>query len=109
MLAVAQGTAAQTTLKCRDKAGKITYSSEPCESLGLKNEGEVPNRVSVTPATKAPPRTAASAPPLAPERKVEAAPTLPPPAVDAEAERRCFKTANGTRCNDVPETPGALK
>jgi len=99
LLAAPLAAGAQNALKCRDAPGKITYSSEPCESLGLKNEGEVPNRVTVAPATKVPPR---AAPPAAPVQAPAAAPAVPPKAEAESDERRCFKTAGGTRCNDVP-------
>ena len=96
--------AAQGMYKCKDAAGKITYSGSECHLLGLTSAGEVTGRANVTPALKVPP-----APPL----------VLPPPPAPAasaepvdsgapkEGDRRCFvvKTGKGTatRCNDTPE------
>lgn len=87
--------------KCADKAGKITYSSQACNELGLQDAGEVKDRLQVTPAP--PP----SARPAAPASSSSQAPQAPvqPAAEDAakKPEQRCFTTKSGTRCNDGPE------
>lgn len=93
--------------KCKDAAGKITYSGKECHLIGLTDAGEVTGRTSVTPALKFPPGS--PRPPAA-----EPAPASQSAAKDkepAEPEKRCFtvKTAKGTstRCNDKPEDEGA--
>ena len=100
-------TAAAQPYKCRDAAGKITYTSQECELLGLKPGGEIQNRSSVAPAYKPPPRPAAKgdgksdakADAKAAAKKDEVVPDK----AREPGERRCFKTAQGTRCNDEPE------
>lgn len=92
--------------KCRDAAGKVTYSGTKCSDLGLKDAGEVKDRLQVTPAPSQPaPQPSSSA-----RRENDEPPAAtPPPAAEApkEPERRCFtvKTAKGnvTRCNDKPD------
>jgi len=99
-LALCAPAAAQQMHKCKDAAGKITYSGQSCEDLGLSSAGEVKGKTSVAPAFKAPPK--------APQEKTTAAPAPAAKAAEPpkEPERRCFttKTAKGTatRCNDVP-------
>jgi hypothetical protein len=103
VLCFSAGAAAQTTYKCKDKAGKVTYSGTECHLLGLQAEGEVADRVSTTPALKTPPRSRSAQPPppstSAPTAAKDSAP--PPP------DRRCFtvqtKTGPVTRCNDKPD------
>ena len=103
------GELAAQTFKCTDAAGKITYSGKRCSELGLKDAGEVKDRININPAYRPP---AQSEKP----RRVPSAPAAaaPPPAAPAAAaeepanpERRCFtvKTAKGnvTRCNDNPD------
>ena len=88
--------------KCKNAAGKITYTSQECKQLGLVDAGEVTGKISVTPAVQQNyPKWDKPAP--------------PPPAEKAEApkepERRCFSSKNAkggsssTRCNDTPEEP----
>ena len=94
--------AAAQLFKCTDAAGKVTYSSAKCSELGLKDAGEVKDRIQVTPAFQPPaPR---------PARAAEERPVVTQkPAAEEEKkpERRCFtvKTAKGTvtRCNDKPD------
>ncbi len=95
--------AAQNMYKCKDTAGKITYSGKECELIGLIDAGPVMGRASVQPALSVPAR---SATPPAPQ------PSVRPPVQSAakapeEPEKRCFtvKTAKGssTRCNEAPE------
>lgn len=43
--------AAQTVFKCLE-GRSITYSNTPCEKLGLKQGGEIQDRVTTIPATK---------------------------------------------------------
>jgi len=99
-LMLCQGVMAQP-FKCTDAAGKTTYSSMSCSDLGLKDAGEVKDRVQVTPALKVPPRPAsrpAQNEPM-PNPGAAKAPAAPP-------ERRCFTTTvkgkSVTRCNDKP-------
>ncbi len=97
--------AAQDMYKCKDAAGKITYSGKECSLLGLTSAGEVTGRASVTPALQFQPPA-----PAAPMRPAAAAPVAPQPdpaAVAPDDDKRCFavKTAKGTatRCNDKPD------
>src|SRR2546430_15665440 len=48
--------------KCTDAAGKITYSGTQCSELGLKDAGEVKDRLNVNPAQRRPAATPSSAP-----------------------------------------------
>jgi hypothetical protein len=104
-LLVSGGLAAQT-FKCTNPDGKITYSGTKCSDLGLKDAGEVKDKLNVSPAYKAPPGATVSRPSPAPAVK---APPLETPTAAEEAaspERRCFvvKTPKGnvTRCNERP-------
>jgi len=98
------GELAAQTFKCTNAAGKITYSGVKCSELGLKDAGEVKDRLNVNPAYQPSGRTIESPPP-APAAK---APNTEMPAAAAEdapnPERRCFTvhTAKGNviRCND---------
>jgi hypothetical protein len=88
--------------KCLDASGKITYSSMSCSDLGLKDAGEVKDRVQVTPALRAPARP--------PARAAQDESTAKPAAAEeaAKPERRCFTVRNAkgatvTRCNDKPD------
>ena len=103
------GELAAQTFKCTDVAGKVTYSGKKCSELGLKNAGEVKDRVNVNPAYRPPapvvrsPRSSApAAPSEAPKTDAPAAAAEP-----ANPERRCFTVhaAKGdfTRCNDQPK------
>jgi hypothetical protein len=89
--------------KCTDAAGKISYSSTQCSELGLKDAGEVKDRLNTSPAYRPPPGSTRSSPsPAAP------APSAAPAAVaPSEPERRCFTTTvkgkSVTRCNDKPD------
>jgi len=56
------GELAAQTFKCTDAAGKITYSGIKCSELGLKDAGEVPDRLNVNPAYQPPARAIASPP-----------------------------------------------
>jgi len=103
------GELAAQTFKCTDAAGKITYSGTNCKELGLKDAGEVKDRLNVNPAYRPPP--ASTRPQLAPA-PVPAAPAAEAPSTDtpatggepADPGRRCFtvRSARGnvTRCND---------
>ena len=46
--------AAQTMYKCTDARQHVTYSSEPCEKLGLKDAGPVVDRTTTMPLGPAP-------------------------------------------------------
>ena len=103
------GELAAQTFKCTNAAGKVTYSGIKCSELGLKDAGEVKDRLNVNPAYRPPARAIESPPSPAPAAK---APSTEMPAADAEpakGERRCFTvhTAKGnvTRCNDSPNEP----
>jgi hypothetical protein len=98
--------AAAQMFKCTDKAGKVTYSGTKCADLGLKDVGEVKDRIQVTPA---PPESAAPPPPsgarVQSDDQAKPAAAAEPP---KEPERRCFTTRNAkgatvTRCNDKPD------
>ena len=103
------GELAAQTFKCTNAAGKITYSGTKCSELGLKDAGEVKDRLNVNPAYRPPaaaigsPRS--SAPAAAPEASKTGAPDAA--ADPANPERRCFTvhTAKGniTRCNEKPD------
>jgi hypothetical protein len=112
-LLLLSGELAAQTFKCTNAAGKITYSGVKCGELGLKDAGEVKDRLNVNPVYKPP---APARQPPAPARTIESRPSPAPAAkapnteVPAAAEdpanpdRRCFTvhTAKGniTRCND---------
>lgn len=92
--------------KCKDAAGRITYSSQDCAAIGLVSAGEVQEKVNVAPAFKPPPQPKPS-PSQAAKPAPKPAPMAAEPEKKKEPERRCFvvKTAKGnvTRCNDKPE------
>jgi len=104
------GELAAQTFKCTDAAGKITYSGKACRELGLKDAGEVKDRLNINPAYQPSGRTRderprpPSAPAPAPEVRTPDAPAAAEES--AGSERRCFtvSTAKGkaTRCNDAP-------
>jgi len=95
--------AAQPLHKCRDAGGKVTYASQECEVLGLKPAGEIRDRSTVAPAYKAPPPApAAKKTPPAPAAKAAAGQGGKKDG-EKEEDRRCFKTAKGTRCNETPD------
>ena len=103
------GELAAQTFKCTNAAGKITYSGTNCRELGLKDAGEVKDRLNVNPAYRPPAPAIGSPRPSAPAPASEASNTGAPAAAaePASPERRCFTvhTAKGniTRCNDKPE------
>jgi len=101
--------AAQGMYKCKDASGKITYSGNECEMIGLISAGEVKGKANVAPAYKPPPGSrakpgAGTRPPAKPATAASQGSAKKEEA--AAPERRCFvvKTAKGsfTRCNDVP-------
>lgn len=104
------GQLAAQTFKCTDSIGKITYSGKKCSELGLKDAGEVKDRLNINPpyqpsAAKEERRRPPSAPAPAPVPQAPAADAAAP--ADEAPERRCFtvNTAKGkaTRCNDAPD------
>jgi hypothetical protein len=105
VLLLSQGALAQT-FKCTDAAGKILYSGRPCNELGMKDAGEVRDRLQVTPAPppSARPTGAASRPPA--DNAAKPAAAAEP---EQKPERRCFTTTvkgkSVTRCNDQPGEP----
>jgi hypothetical protein len=92
---------AAQTFKCVDAAGKISYTGTQCSELGLKDAGEVKDRLNTSPAYRPPPGSRSSPSPAAP------APSAPAAAAPSEPERRCFTTnvkgKSVTRCNDKPD------
>lgn len=108
-LALAIGTEAGAQMyKCKDAAGRITYSSQDCAAIGLIPVGEVQEKVNVAPAFKAPPPPKPSPAQAAkPAPKPSPAPMAADPDKKKEPERRCFvvQTPKGpvTRCNEKPE------
>ena len=105
LVLIASREAAAQMFKCTDASGRTTYSSTKCSELGLKDAGEVSQRIQITPAPGNQPPAARPA-----ERNDRDVPA-PKPAATTEPEkqeRRCFtvtlaggKTA--TRCNDKPD------
>ena len=94
--------AAAQMFKCVDATGKISYSGAECSSLGLKDAGEVKDRLNTSPAYRPPPGSTSKAAPAAP------AASAPEPAANTQPpERRCFTTTvkgkSVTRCNDKPD------
>src|SRR5579859_1304654 len=93
---LASGELAAATLKCVDAAGKITYSNTKCGDLGMKDAGEVKDRINVNPAYRPSPEAIRQfTPPAdskAPDAGTPAAKVEPP-----KPERRCFtvQTAKG--------------
>ena len=106
LMAIACRDAAAQMFKCTDAAGKVTYSSTKCSDLKLKDAGEVPDRIQVTPA---PGVQAPAARPGARSDREELAPKPAATSEDPKPERRCFTTSVGgksvTRCNDRPDGP----
>jgi hypothetical protein len=102
---------AAQTFKCTNAAGKITYSGTNCSELGLKDAGEVKDRLNVSPAYQpSAPATETRSPVSSAPTAASGAPNADAPAAAAEPanpERRCFtvQTAKGsvTRCNDKPD------
>jgi hypothetical protein len=94
--------------KCTNAAGKITYSGTKCSELGLKDAGEVKDRLNVNPAYRPQAPAIKSPLPSAPAATSQTPDTDAPAAAaePANPERRCFtvRTAKGnvTRCNDNP-------
>ena len=114
-LLVAQQAEAQM-FKCADKAGKITYSSTKCSDIGLKDAGEIRDRLQVTPAPQVSPPPAPPAAPAKPASPpvsgptVQPEPTKPAAAAEPEKEKSCFTVTGAggkkvTRCNDKPDEP----
>src|SRR5260221_12116486 len=91
-LAICTAASADETYKCKDAAGKITYSGKECKLMGLTSAGEVKGQASVV---SVPP---VQAPPKAPAR-ADAAPPPPVSKKPEEAKKRCFGVkGGGTRC-----------
>jgi hypothetical protein len=103
------GELAAQAFKCTNAAGKITYSGTKCSELGLKDAGEVKDRLNVNPAYRPPVRALESTSSPAPAAKAPNTETPAAAVEPAKAERRCFTvhTAKGnvTRCNDTPDEP----
>lgn len=101
------GELAAQTFKCVNADGKITYSGKKCSELGLKDAGEVKDRLNVNPAYRPPVQRSAPTPSSAPVAAPQNADAAAAAAEPAAPERRCFTvhTAKGnvTRCNDKPD------
>jgi hypothetical protein len=67
---------AQTTFKCRDSGGRITYSNIPCEKQSLRDAGTVADRTTTLPLPALP--TAQAKPPAKPAAKDEPLGDKPP-------------------------------
>jgi uncharacterized protein DUF4124 len=106
---LACGAASAQTFKCTDKNGKVTYTNVKCGDLGLKEAGEVPDRINVNPAyqpTEQAETQPRISPPPAPAEAQKPAPAAAAPKSGADIDkRRCFKTAQGFRCNDDDSKP----
>src|SRR5258705_11995034 len=77
------GEIAAETFKCTNADGKITYSGKKCSDLGLKDAGEVKDRLNVNPANPPGARASESRSPPSPAR-VEAPRSAETPAAAAE-------------------------
>jgi len=94
---------AQGLHKCSDAKGKITYAGQECEELGLKSAGAIREKSSVAPAYKPPPRPAAKSDGKAAAKPAASKDTVEQDKAREPGDRRCFKTAKGTRCNEEPD------
>jgi hypothetical protein len=112
LLALALGpqAGAEELYKCKNAAGKITYSGQECSQIGLTSAGEVKGKTNITPALKFPAQPAPTFYKVPTDQAASQAPGAKPaaPAEDGnDPSRRCFtvKTAKGTatRCNDDPD------
>ena len=106
---------AAQTFKCVDTNGKITYSGKKCSDLGLKDAGEVKDRLNINPAlptgssggsSEGRPAARSAPPAAAPKTQPPEAPL--PVEEPSNPQRRCFtiSTPKGpaTRCNDTPSS-----
>jgi len=87
---------ATETYKCRDRAGRITYSNSTCESQGLKSAGAVRDRTTVIPGAPRPTETRRAEP--APKRS-RAAPPVP-------RKERAEKIEDAQASDAAEPTPG---
>jgi len=108
-LAIALGApaAAQEMFKCKNAAGKITYTSRECGELGLSSGGPITGRISGLSAPG--PESPAKPKPPAPAGKAPAPSAGSQPRADAEKApgRNCVTVKLGkgnitTRCDDDP-------
>src|SRR5207237_5523460 len=83
------GELAAQIFKCTNAAGKITYSGTKCSELGLKDAGEVKDRLNVNPAYRPSARAIGSRSSPAPAAKAPNT-EMPAAAADPAKERRCF-------------------
>ncbi len=107
------GAGSAQTFKCTDKNGKVTYTNVKCGDLGLREAGEVPDRININPAhqptEQVETQQRSSSPPAAPAEATKPAPparaaAAPKDGADID-KRRCFKTAQGFRCNEGDDPP----
>lgn len=105
---ILSGAVSAQMFKCTNAAGKVTYSSTKCGDLGLKDAGEVPDRINVNPAYRPPAESAPRPSPVPPPPQAPAAGTPAATEPPKPPERRCFtvRTPSGgtvTHCNDKPD------
>jgi len=93
-LALLSGSLAAQTFKCTDAAAKITYSSTKCSELGLKDAGEVKDRVSVNPAYGPSSKAPQAPPPGSPVFANEALKAQQPP--ERNSQGRPAGVSSGT-------------
>lgn len=105
--------------KCKDAAGKFTYSSRVCSEIGLISGGEVTGHINMIPANKPAPIAAAKPAPAAKAASAAAAPKAAASGdASAQEPRRCFvvtrviktpkgnQTVKSTRCDGDPADAG---
>ena len=104
--------------KCKDAAGKLTYSSRVCSEIGLISGGEVTGQINMIPANKPAPTAAANPAPAARAAPVAPAPKTASSDPSAQEPRRCFvvtkviktpkgnQTVKNTRCDGDPADAG---
>jgi hypothetical protein len=58
LLAASGCAMAQDLYKCKGREGRITYSSDRCDKLGLRDAGEIQDRTTTVPPPRKPARKA---------------------------------------------------
>jgi hypothetical protein len=92
---------AEETYKCRDRAGRITYSNSACEKQGLKSAGPVRDRTTVVPAQSFPSEKRRAEPARQPPRS---APTVERPRKSDELQ--AINAAEPMPDGDAEPRPG---
>ena len=111
--------ASAQVFKCKDAAGKLTYSSRACSEIGLISAGEVAGHINMIPANKPAPAPAARPAPIARTSPAASAPKAPASAdASSQEPRRCFvvtrvvktpkgnQTVKSIRCDGDPADAG---